>query len=169
MFAVRHLIAALCLTLITGASLLAHNVYATLTEIEWNPRDRSLEVIMQMHAETLEARLSLDLGERLSFLEEGHFDRLEEAAGPLLAQNLAIEADGIMVPLNYLGLEFQDHDVILYLEASIEAKPGHLVVMNTLFLEDLPGQTNTIMVLVDGKRMADDIQMGTPPLEFTFN
>ncbi|NVJ69842.1 MAG: hypothetical protein HWE08_05780 [Alphaproteobacteria bacterium] len=147
----------------------AHNIFATMTEIEWNDQDQSLEVIMQMHAEHLEARLSLDLGERLNFLNDSHFERLEAATAPLIAKHLEIIVNSQPVILSFLGLEFRGDEVFLYLETELESAPRYMEVMNSLFLDDLPGQVNSVMATVKGERQAADITSAAEPAEFNFD
>lgn len=143
-----------------------HNIHATMTEVTWNDRDRSLELVLEMHAELLEARLSLDLGEKLSFLNEGQTEKLQMYAEPLIIDHLMVSANSQPIQLLYLGLEYQDDHVYIYLEQSLENEPANLRVMNTLFLDDLPGQTNSVVVRVGTFEDAGKISASSEPLFF---
>ncbi|SDE34851.1 MULTISPECIES: DUF6702 family protein [Kordiimonas] len=146
----------------------AHNAFATLTEIEWNQSDQSLEVIMQIHAELLEARVSIDHGSRLSFLNPEHFDLLESGTAPLMADHLRIVVNGDPVDLTFLGLEYRDQEVFVYLESDLPEAPERMEVMNSLLIDRLPGQVNSVIALVKGQRIAGDIASSGEPLEFEF-
>ncbi len=152
--------------LTTGA--LAHNAFATLTEIEWNKSDGSLEVIMQIHAELLEARVSVDNGSRLSFLNPEHFDLLESGTAPLIRDHLQITVNGNPVELTFLGIEYRDQEVFIYLESDLPRPPENMEVMNSLLIDRLPGQINSVIAMVKGQRLAGDITSSGEPLEFEF-
>jgi hypothetical protein len=146
----------------------AHNVHATITEVEWNGADRSVEVIVQIHAHQLEARLSLDAGRRLTVLTDADLPEIERAAGALIDRHLAVEADGTLVPLRFLGIEVVDQMVRLYLESDWPEQPKSMRVLNTVFIEDLPGQVNSVVVKVGRSRKAGRIDMKGEPLAFDF-
>lgn len=146
----------------------AHNVYSSFTEIEWNANDNSLEVIVQIHGHELETKLSLMLDERMSFLEEADLPRLEAATGNLLSQNLLLMVDGKPVDLLFLGLETDGQSVVAYLEQDWPEAPREVQFMNRLFLDDLAGQVNSVLVTVGDNRQGGDITVDSGPISFIF-
>ncbi len=158
----------LLFALTAASAAYAHNVYTTFTTIEWNEADKSIELTTQLHAHELEARLSLDLGERLTFLSEEDFPKLEAAVGPLAKKLLAIKLDGQFVELNYLGMEMQGQTIFFYMEADWQDVPKEITFMNGLFIDELPGQVNSVMAVVDGVRKAGEIRSGTGPATLSF-
>jgi hypothetical protein len=160
---------ALSLSLLLPLAVFAHNVYTTFTTIEWNGADKSIELVLQLHAHELEAHLSLDLGERLTFLNEEDFPKLENAVGPLAKRMIALELDGSFTELTYLGMEMQGQTVFIYMETDWPTPPSTIKFMNALFLDELPGQNNSVMAKVDGVRKAGEIQSGTGPVTLQFN
>lgn len=164
----RHALVAAALMLLPLAAATAHNVYATFTSIEWNANDNSVELVMQMHAHELEAHLSLDLNERLTFLNEDDFPKLEAAVGPLVTSKTALELDGEYADINYLGMEMQGQTVFIYMETNWPEAPKSIKFMNALFLDELPGQNNSVMAQVNGVRKAGEILSGTGPVLMEF-
>lgn len=154
--------------LTVSAPGLAHNVHATATEIEWNATDNSIEVIVQIHAHQLEARLSYDAGRRLTILSDSDLPAIEQMAGKLVAANLKIDADGDPVPLGFLGMEVADQMVRLYLEADWPQAPEALTVMNAVFIDELPGQINAVVAKVGRHRKGGRITSRAVPLRLTF-
>ena len=164
----RHALLAAILMMLPVAAVTAHNVYATFTSIEWNGDDNSVELVMQMHAHELEAHLSLDLGERLTFLNEDDFPKLEAAVGPLLKSKTALELDGKYAEIKYLGMEMQGQTIFIYMETDWPKAPKSIKFMNALFLDELPGQNNSVMAQVKGVRKAGEILSGTGPVLMEF-
>lgn len=159
---------AILLSCVIASATYAHNVYTTFTTIEWNEDDKSIELTTQLHAHELEARLSLDLGERLTFLSEDDFPKLEAAVGPLAKKLLAIKLDGKFVELEYLGMEMQGQTIFFYMEADWPTKPKEITFMNGLFIDELPGQVNSVMATIDGVRKGGEIRTGTGPATLSF-
>ncbi|WP_262690481.1 DUF6702 family protein [Kordiimonas aestuarii] len=154
----------------TGLSLsaLAHNVFATFTTIEWNPDDKSVELVMQMHAHELESHLSLNLGERLTFLDDEDYRKLEASVAPVIARMVALEVDGQLLDIHYLGMELQGQTVFLYMESAWPTAPKTIKFMNALFIDELPGQNNSVMATVNGVRRAGETLAGTGPVVMEF-
>lgn len=146
----------------------AHNVYSSFTEIEWNADDNSIEVIVQLHGHELETKLSILLDQRLSFFDETDLPILEQATGEFLVSNLMLNLDGQGVNLIFLGLETDGQNVIAYLEQDWPAQPKGMEFFNRIFLEDLPGQVNSVLATVNGVRQGGDINIDSGPVSFIF-
>lgn len=170
LFAARTIIiivAMTCLTLFNSVTR-AHEDYRSLSQLDWNDADGSVELVMQIHRHELETKLSLLLDQRLSFLTSGDFNKLEATTNSYLANNIAVRVDDNPVDMIFLGLEAEDETVIAYLEADWPDQPRSLGLMNSIFLNDLPGQINTVLATVKSVRMSGDITAGSGPLRFNF-
>tara|TARA_R110002096_G_scaffold289328_3_gene483574 strand:+ start:47 stop:547 length:501 start_codon:yes stop_codon:yes gene_type:complete len=146
----------------------SHNVYSSFTLIEWNSVDNSIESIIEIHAHELEAKLSVLLNERLTFLEDSDYRKLEAATAQYIPKHIQLTVDSVPTPLTYLGMENEGQIIKVYLEADLAETPQALQFMNSILLDDLPGQVNTIVAIVDGKRVGGEITADTGPANFTF-
>ena len=146
----------------------AHNVYSSFTEIEWNAADKSIEVIVQLHGHELETKLSILLDQRLSFFDEENLPALETATGQYLQENMMLNLDGQPVELVFLGLETDGQSVIAYLEQDWPEAPQGLEFYNRVFLEDLPGQVNSVLATINGFRQGGDINIDSGSVSFVF-
>ena len=102
---------------------------------------------MQTHSHELETKLSLISGERLSFLEDADFVKLQTAMSPYARQSMMLKIDGEPIELDYIGMENENQTIFVYLEANWPTPPHSIEFMNTMLLDDLPGQTNSVMIL----------------------
>lgn len=146
----------------------AHNIYSSFSQLDWNDADGSIELVMQIHSHELETKLSLILDRRLSFLEDADFSALEAATNNYVSNNVAVRVDGKPVNLLFLGIEAQGQTVTAYLEADWTDEPKQLEFMNSMFLDDLPGQVNSVLATVMGVRKGGDITSTSGPLSFDF-
>lgn|GEM_PF-6305334 len=122
----------------------AHNLYHSFTTIEFNERANRVELMLQVHADELEALLSIRLKKRMSFMHDDDYDALVKAAGTELIRQYTISADGQPLTLEYVGLEVNDRTVYAYLKAPVTSAPTTYTVMNKLLLEELPKMKNQI-------------------------
>ena len=152
----------------SSPTLWAHSLYTSFTHITWNAQDKSVEVAVQSHAHEMESRLSLELGERLTFLNDADYVRLNSAMEAFIMPHISVSVDGKSLPLDYVGMEMDGQVIYIYLESPYSVAPSRVTAMNSLFLDDLPGQVNNIMVDVNKKRKAGDVREGSGPVHFVF-
>jgi hypothetical protein len=156
------------MALFTSNPLGAHSSFTSFTRIDWNSTDKSIELVMQMHAHELEAYLSEQVGERLSFLIESDIATLEAAAGPAILKNISLSLDNQKISPTFLGLELQGQTVFLYMESDWATAPKHLQFLNKLFFNIQPGQINSMMAVVNGHRQAGEATPDDGPIKLTF-
>lgn len=152
----------------TFAPLKAHNVYNSISQVEWNASDNSIELVVQIHGHELETKLSILNDRRMSFLEDADFGDLEKATGDYLTSHINLALDETPVDLIFLGIETDGQTVIAYLEQDWPSAPSSVDYMNSIFLEDLAGQVNSVLVTVGENRQGGDIGINTGPLRFVF-
>ncbi|WCL55722.1 DUF6702 family protein [Gimibacter soli] len=154
--------------LIAALPAAAHNVYASFTDVFWNDDDKSVELVIEAHAHEIEAYLSVELGKRLSFLDDKDIPELEKAVGPMILDDLELSLDGTPVKLKYLGMKLESQTLMLFLEADWPTRPKNVTIMNKMLIGNLPGQTNSVLVRVGADRKGGDIREGSSSLSFDF-
>ncbi|WP_308909564.1 DUF6702 family protein [Pseudokordiimonas caeni] len=160
---------AACLALLLAAlPAAAHNVYASFTDVFWNSDDKSVELVVEAHAHEIEAYLSVELGKRMSFLDDKDIPELEKAVGPMIVGDIELSLDGTPVQLDYLGMKLEGQTLMLFLEADWPTRPKNVTILNKLLIGNLPGQTNSVLVRVGADRKGGDIREGSSSLSFDF-
>ncbi len=135
----------------------AHTFYTALTRINYNDNAGTIEVIHRLTGHDLEAVLSFREGTILEFDET---PGLDDRAGAYLQAHFSIEADGMAVPLHFIGLEQSGEDILAYFEADYPEAPEALTITNTIFLEELPQQTNIVVATIKDRRGAGQFSHG---------
>lgn len=138
----------LCFFATTVAS---HTFYSALTRISYNQRAGTIEVIHRLPAHDMEAILSFHAGAILGFDDTPD---LTDRAGRYLSDNFKIEVDRSPISLQFIGAEQKGEDLIAYFEGKSPDMPQDMFVINTIFLEELPQQENTVVVTIGDKRGA---------------
>ncbi|MBB4210777.1 hypothetical protein EV659_10273 [Rhodothalassium salexigens DSM 2132] len=144
-------LAGLALVALVAGIALAHNFYAALTRININHRAETVEVIHQLTLHDIDVAVSVIADEKISFLNEGEFERAERALGRYLAERFRIYGPDGALKLDYLGAEVDGDTVIAYAEAPLPPGPVRYGVRNAILVDIFPDQRNTV-VLTDGRQ-----------------
>ena len=147
----------------------AHGVFSSFTRIDWNTSDNSIELVIEIQAHELEAKMSGLLDEQLTFLDVAHYSRLETATAGYIPKHIQLSVNQQPIQLEYLGMEIDRELVHIYMESTLKEAPKSITFMNSMLLDDLPGQTNSVLAAVNGKKKGADITKGSGPAIFTLN
>lgn len=140
-----RLLAALALS--TAIAIHPHTYHASMAQIDHRSAAGTLEIMIFLHGEDIERLMKQRAGARASL------DKQKEAEKFLFAYLketfLLRSGDGKPVPLKWVGLEVRTHFIVAYLEAPASGFPAMTIDYRTL-LDQLPDQSNTVMVKEDG-------------------
>jgi hypothetical protein len=128
----------------------AHKFHASLTEVEYDAADRTLEIAVRLFPDDLEAALARRSGRRIAIDAEGADRRMLE----YLRDTLVITGPrGEAYELSWVGMEATVGTVWVYLQAGAPAGLAGGRIRNEMFLELFDDQVNTVNVK-DGSRRA---------------
>ena len=146
----------------------SHPVYTSLTTIEWNSADNSLEIILEIQAHELADALQ-KTALTVPRVRQSHapLDRAGQIAS-LIDKNIGLKIAGKLVKPAFIGSETVGSNIFVYLEADWPSAPPSITYLNTLFLDTQRGQINSVIVKVAGKQQAAEIDKNTGPITFVF-
>jgi len=134
----------LLVTLTAGVNLQAHPFHATYTEVDWNAKNKVLEVALRVQPEDLDRVLSLRTKRKIDIEKTKGVDKLIQKyltemflVEPKLKQPVAIR---------WIGKEISSKEAWLYFEIPRPQGIEGLKLLNRIFLEILPDQVNTVRV-----------------------
>jgi len=133
-----------------SAAAQAHNFHVGLTEISFNPRTGSTEVVHTYTAHDVEALL-MNLYQR-------HFDLgLEEDQAVFrryLEKQFRITVNGKPLPLQWVGLQANVDSIIVFQEIEKTELPPGAVLLDGVLTDFLPQQVNNVNVSAPGRPAA---------------
>jgi len=133
-----------------SAAAQAHNFHVGLTEISFNPRTGSTEVVHTYTAHDVEALL-MNLYQR-------HFDLgLEEDQAVFrryLEKQFRITVNGKPLPLQWVGLQANVDSIIVFQEIEKTELPPGAVLLDGVLTDFLPQQVNNVNVSGPGRPAA---------------
>jgi hypothetical protein len=155
----RLRLAVLVLPLLLAATtaLGAHKFYMSLTVVDHNATERSLEITLRLFADDLELAIARQGGAALKHGQPG----FDAAVLAYVQHELQIRrADGTPVALTWIGLENKVDVTWVYVEARGVAATTGLSVRNTVFMELFPDQVNLLHAQDARGRRALDFRGG---------
>jgi len=130
--------------ILAATPLFAHKFHTSLTTVAWNESSRTLEVVMQLFADDLEAGASKLAGWDVA-LSRKH----EAAIFDFLEKHFVIR-DKLGDPLNmtWVGMEMDVSRAWVYLEVPIANGLEGLELEQSVFLDQFDDQVNTVNITI---------------------
>lgn len=145
----KILFSGLCLSSFAAVSMpAAHRFHTSLTRIEYNAREKNVEITIQLFTHDLLPLLERKSGKRVQFDKSPEIDRIILA---YLNENFVLtDKQGAAKNLKWIGRESDVDSVRIYLETDAAENLENYQLKNTIFFESFPEQTNLVICRYDG-------------------
>ena len=127
----------------------AHKYYLSLTQIEYNSKSKSIEVIINVFIDDIETTLNKLHNKRFALTTKNEPEDSDIYFEEYLQEHLKFKLDNKSYNFNYLGKEYDGDVVFFYLEIKDVAIPKNIDVNSTILLADFPTQQNLVRALVN--------------------
>ena len=131
-----------------------HPFYISVTEINHNAKDKTLEISCKMFADDFEQILEKNYKLQLDISAEkdkANFDRLTP---DYINKHLSLQADGKALKLSYVGFEKEKESVYCYFQVDNIASLKKLDITNSILHDFNTDQINIVHVSVNGNRQS---------------
>lgn len=130
-------------------SFYLHPIYVSVTEIEFDEKDKALEIMMRVNGEDLEATLR-------DKVDQPNFDIIEPENKPIIDKlvreymkdHFKVTLDNKPQKVTYLGHERDMDTFVLYIQVSNVKKWRTIQVFNNILMEIHEDQSNLVHVNV---------------------
>lgn len=137
----------LALPLLSFNSL--HKFYLSVTDINYNPETKSLEIIARVFTDDMENVLRLRHGDSFFLTRKQEHDSADLYIADYLNDRLEISVDGIQKKLTYLGKEYDKDQLVLYIEVENTDPFKNITIRNDILTGLFPDQKNVVHVELD--------------------
>lgn len=128
-----------------------HPLHVSVTEIEYNEKNKSLQIISRIFIDDLELSIRSKLrNESLDLLEPKNGVTTDQLVSAYLKDHLKVRLDGKPAKINYLAHEVEDLALICYLEIESVKKIKTIEVTNDMIQEIHEDQSNLVHVTYKG-------------------
>ena len=138
------------LFLFSGAA--HHPIYVSVTEIEHNTKENSLEISCKIFTSDLEAVLRKNNKNKVDLLAPRDKKAMEALVSNYIQQHLKIAVNEKPVKLSFVGYEQNEETIQSYFLVDEVKSVKSMEVLDNILYEYKSEQMSIIHVIVDGKR-----------------
>lgn len=147
-----------------------HPLHVSVTEIQFDEKDKELEIMMRVFIDDLEKTIQTRLNQpELDIQEPGKGITTDQLVSPYLLENFKVKLDNKDQKVKYLGLEKEGEAFIFYIQVSNVKKWKTIEVQNSIIQEMYEDQSNLVHVTVGGVVRSMRLTRSKPIDKITFD
>jgi len=151
-------------------SVFLHPMHVSVTEIEFDEKDKALQIMTRLFIDDAELTMSNHFKRpQLDILNIQSGLTVDQMMTEYLKTHLGITLDNKSQAINYLGHEKEGDVFILYLEVTNVKKWKTIQVSNDVFMETHDDQSNLVHVTVRGQVKSMRLTKGSSVDKLTFD
>lgn len=132
----------------------AHPIFVSVTEIEHNAGDKTLEISCKMFTDDFETTLRKLYNTKVDLLNVEHKTAMSVLVNDYVQKHLILNVNGKNVSLQFAGYEQQEEGILCYYQVNNVAAVKKLMITDNILYEFQPQQINIIHVMVNGNRQS---------------
>jgi len=131
-----------------------HPIYVSVTEIEHNAKDKTLEISCKIFTDDFEKTLRQAYKTHVDLLAPKDKTAMNKLVSGYIQKHLLIKADGKPVVLEFMGFEQEEEGIISFFQVSNIAYIKKINITNNILYEYKKEQISLIHLLVNDKRQS---------------
>lgn len=145
-----------------------HPIFVSVTEIEHNAADKSLEISCKIFTEDLESTLRKVYNTKVDLLDVRNKPAMNTLVSDYVKKHLVINVDGRVANLQFIGFEQQEEGIVSYYEVKNIDRVKKVMVTDNILYEYYNQQMGIIHVKVNGERKSSRLNNPDTRAEFVF-
>jgi|TARA_B110000908_G_scaffold81850_1_gene98062 hypothetical protein len=134
----------LLLLIIPMLSFSAHKYYLSLTQINFIPESKSMQIIINVFMDDIETALNKDYNIDLQLTTEKELTENDVYFKKYLNEKLHFKVNAVAKKFNYIGKEYDGELVYFYLEIEDISDVNQIEISNKILIKHFPKQENLI-------------------------
>lgn len=147
---------------------LFHPFYVSVTEINHNPKTKTLEISTKIFFDDLETDIERESKVSFDIIKPSDKAKTNELIASYLKKHLQISVNHKTLPINYMGYEIQEDAIWCYLEIPKVKAVQQITVINNVLYNLHKEQINMLNVTVNGKRQSTKLDAPNGRVSFKF-
>lgn len=139
------------LFLIPLLSFSVHKYYLSLTQIEYNNEEKSVQIIMNVFMDDIELALNKTYNIDLKLTTKNELKDNDKYFNEYLSKRIQLKINDKPVTFNYLGKEYEGDLVYFYLEIKDIDAVKNIEITNQVLMDYFPTQQNLVKLKVNKK------------------
>ena len=147
--------------LLFSLAFTSHKYYLSLTQIEYNKTEDSLEVIINVFMDDIELAINKEYNVDLRLTTKQELEDVDIYFEKYLRKNLSFLVNNKPVKYNFIGKEYEGDLVYFYIESAVIENPSSLQVSNTILLTYFEQQQNVVKFKNGSERQSKILSKNT--------
>mgnify|MGYP000689956271 FL=1 len=122
----------------------AHKYYLSLTQIEFNSKNKSIEIIINVFIDDFETALNKIHSKDFQLNTKKEITDTDTYFYQYLKDKVQFKVNGNTVKYNYIGKEYDGDVVFFYLEITDIDKVKEIEIDNSILIQHFPSQQNLV-------------------------
>ena len=153
---------------LTNFGVNPHPIFVSVTEIEHNAVEKTLEISCKLFVDDFEKSLRKKYNTKIDLLDVNLKAAMNRLVSDYIQKHLSISTDAKKASLEFMGFELQEEGVICYFVAKNIAKMESVELINNILYEDNPQQMGIIHIMVNGVRKSSRLDNPNEKVSFSF-
>lgn len=145
-----------------------HPIFVSVTEIEHNAKDKTLEISCKIFTDDFEKTLRQQYNTHVDLLNPKEKTAMEKLVSDYVPKHLFIKADGKPAPLQYLGYEQQEEGIVSFYQVNNISSVKKLEITDNILFEYKKEQISIIHTIVNGNRKSTKLVNPEDKASFEF-
>lgn len=130
----------------------AHKYYVSVTQVQFYKEEKTVRIISKIDIEDLEYTLRQIYDESVILTAIDEKPKVDEYIEKYLRKQLKIKINSKDKVFNYIGKEYENMQIICYLEIENIASINTIGISNKILIDLIPKQKNVIKLQVNAKK-----------------
>lgn len=148
--------------------LFVHPLYITVTDIDHNARDKTLEISCKMFTNDFEAALEKTTHTKVDLSDPKNKTNTDKLIADYITKHLIIKVDGHPVTLQFVGSEKESDGTWSYFQVNNVPTVKKLEVNNTLLYESFSQEINIMHASSGGVKKSTRLDCPAAAASFEF-
>lgn len=145
-----------------------HPVYLSVTEIEHNAKEKTLEISCKIYTDDFEKTLRMHYPNKIDLMNDAAKPQMGPIVNEYIQKHFSVKADGKAVALQFLGYEKQEEGIVSFFQANNIAAVKKIEVFDNLLYEYKEQQIGIVHVTVNGNRKSTKLNNPDASVVFEF-
>jgi hypothetical protein len=145
-----------------------HPLFVSVTEIELNQKDKTLEISCKIFTDDFEKTLRQNYKTTVDLLKPKDKTTMNKLVSDYVQKHLLLTVDGKKATLQFLGYEQNEEGILSYYQINNISSVKNIAITNNILYDYKKEQIGIIHVTVDGNRKSTRLNNPEDKVSFEF-
>lgn len=147
---------------------IAHPFFVSMTDLNYNPKDKDIEVSVRIFTDDLENTLRKYHTGRIDILHPQDQQQMNAFVNEYIQKHLQLKVNGKSVDMSFIGYEEQNESIWTYLQVNNVNNINSISIENNLLHDYNTNQINMLHAKVGDKEQSTKLDYPQTHAEFSF-